>query len=169
MVRTEPCSETLLPESIHLSICEPQGPVGVRIKGKHLHLDLHPSSPSTFLPTSYHSHNGYCSILPLCHSVRGSVSRSSSCHRRGRHSNNLHPGRLIQFQHFCSILTVNKVNSLHSSIIAFPNSGGSLRDVLAINLAAGNLVLAINTATIDTKAVPAVSENDANKVCATDV
>jgi len=60
-----------------------------------------------------------------------------------------------------------QVNSLRDSVAAFPDSGGSLIEVLAINVAAGNLILAINTATIDTKAVTAaVSGDDANKILA---
>jgi len=59
-----------------------------------------------------------------------------------------------------------QVNSLRDSIAAFPDSGGSLMEVLAINVAVGNLILVTNTATIDTKAATAVSENDANQILA---
>jgi len=50
-----------------------------------------------------------------------------------------------------------QVNSLDSSINAFPTTGGTLFQALAINTAASKLVTAIKSATTDTKATSSIT------------
>ncbi|KAK0212851.1 hydrophobic surface binding protein [Desarmillaria ectypa] len=59
-----------------------------------------------------------------------------------------------------------QVNALDNSIKAFPNTGGSLISALAIHSSATSLISTLQTATTDTTATAAFSENDGATILA---
>ncbi|KAK7445737.1 hypothetical protein VKT23_014732 [Stygiomarasmius scandens] len=57
-----------------------------------------------------------------------------------------------------------QVTTLDNNINAFPNSGGSLTQALAIHTAAQNLLTSVNSATTDVQGTTGVSESDGQTI-----